>query len=209
MIILSEKALALIIEFEVGGGKDYYDRHLSSPTWPGAASGVTVGLGYDCGYNIAVQIQNDWAGRIADAACRRLAECALIRGTAAAGLVHGLKDIVVGWDAALGVFRDVSAPKFSALTAKSFPGIENLPANAQGALVSLVFNRGNAMEGPRRAEMREIRKIIMEAETPVAIKLQRIAAQLRAMTRLWVGTAIERGMTRRRNAEAELVETQW
>ena len=41
--------------------------------------------------------------------------------------------------------------------AKKFIG---LPLDAQGALVSLVFNRGTSMEGDRRAEMRAIRDAV-------------------------------------------------
>ena len=46
----SPKALDLILEYEVGGGKAYYDKYLSRPTWPGGASGMTLAIGVDCGY---------------------------------------------------------------------------------------------------------------------------------------------------------------
>jgi GH24 family phage-related lysozyme (muramidase) len=77
--------------------------------------------------------------------------------------------------------------------------MERLHPNAQAALVSLVFNRGNSLVGERRSEMRAIRDAVARSDH------REIARQLRAMVRLWRGTDIERGMTRRRNAEAALV----
>jgi peptidoglycan hydrolase-like protein with peptidoglycan-binding domain len=32
--ILSYKAIQLILEFEIGGGQQYYEKFLQSPTWP-------------------------------------------------------------------------------------------------------------------------------------------------------------------------------
>ena len=57
---LTDEGRALLYEFEVGGGQRYYERFLARPTWPGFASGVTVGVGYDCGYNSAEVILQDW-----------------------------------------------------------------------------------------------------------------------------------------------------
>ena len=53
----STKALNLILEYEVGGGKSYYDKYLSHPTWPGGASGTTVAIGIDCGYYTTTELQ--------------------------------------------------------------------------------------------------------------------------------------------------------
>ena len=48
---ISDKAFKLIIKYEVGGGEAYYNKYLKKPSWPGAFSGVTIGVGYDLGYN--------------------------------------------------------------------------------------------------------------------------------------------------------------
>lgn len=83
-----------------------------------------------------------------------------------------------------------------------WPGFDELNANCQGALISLVFNRGAAMNGSRRIEMREIR------DNLVPIKdCEGIATQIKKMKRLWAGTTIEGGMNRRRDAEAALART--
>ena len=71
--------------------------------------------------------------------------------------------------------------------------------NCQGALVSLVFNRGASMKGDRRIEMRAIRNLAPQKD------YAGIAQQFRKMKRLWIGTDIEKGMSRRRDAEADLV----
>jgi hypothetical protein len=55
------------------------------------------------------------------------------------------------------------------------------------------------MAGERRREMRAIRDDCVPAADTACI-----AAQLRAMARLWVGPDIEGGMRRRRHAEAAL-----
>ena len=46
----SDKALALLLKYEVGGGRNYYEKYLSKFTWPGGASGPTIGIGIDCAY---------------------------------------------------------------------------------------------------------------------------------------------------------------
>jgi len=94
----------------------------------------------------------------------------------------------------------VTVPKFYNLTKKAFPGFEELPADVQGGLVSLVFNRGTSMEGDRRREMRAIRDLVRKKD------VKGIADQIRQMKRIWVGTSIEQGIARRRNAEADLIE---
>jgi GH24 family phage-related lysozyme (muramidase) len=78
-----------------------------------------------------------------------------------------------------------------------------LHPDAQGALVSLVFNRGAAMQGDRRREMREVRDAVASTTLPTEEKLRSIAASILSMKRLWPDTL---GLRRRRDAEAKLVE---
>ena len=85
---------------------------------------------------------------------------------------------------------------------RAFPGFDELRPNAQAALVSLVFNRGASMIGDGRREMRAIRDRGVPARD-----YDGIAAEFRAMTRVWQGTEIYNGMRRRRYAEADLVAT--
>jgi GH24 family phage-related lysozyme (muramidase) len=189
----------LILDYEVGGGRPYYENHLARPTWPGASSGVTIGVGYDCGYNSAPVIRHDW-DLLDNRARSRLAATALVSGARARPLASSLRDVLIRWNIAETVFNRVTLARFTSLTARTFPGFEQLETNAQAALVSLIFNRGSSMTGPRRAEMRAIRAAVPRRD------YRAIAAQLRAMKRIWSGQGME-GLLRRREAEARLVES--
>lgn len=70
----------------------------------------------------------------------------------------------------------------------------------RGALLSLVYNRGASLEGPRRSEMKKI-------AVWVKVKnLSKIGAEIRAMKRLWAGDPNMKGLLTRRDREAALVE---
>ncbi|MCX6366980.1 MAG: hypothetical protein NTX57_09760 [Armatimonadetes bacterium] len=198
---LSSASLKLILQFEVGGGKTYYEKLLKSPTWPGEASGVTIGVGYDLGYYDAAQIQADWEDYLTPKALKRLIACAGKRGKDAEKAIAGVKDIVIDWDDALAVFKNTTISTFWRKAKLAFPGVEKLHPNARGAMLSLVFNRGTSLVGERRKEMRAIKELVTEKD------YEGIADQLEAMKRIWVGTTIAEGMNRRRDAEAALVRT--
>ena len=125
--------------------------------------------------------------------------CGLTEDAAKTGL-DSVRDMIVPWELAWEVFNVVTVPKFYNLTKEAFPGFEELPANVQGGLVSLVFNRGTSMQGNRRLEMRVVRDLVTKKN------VHGIAEQIRKMKRIWLGTPIEKGMTRRREAEADLIE---
>ncbi len=196
---LTPAASKLILDYEVGGGQKYYEKKLLHPTWPGGASGVTIGVGYDLGYNTSTQFQADWGTRLAAADFTRLKACLGSKAATAKGLVPGVKDISVPWTAASAVFFALTVPRFHREAEGAFPGMDKLPGDAQGALVSLVFNRGASMKGDSRREMRAIRELVPKGD------LKGIAAQLRSMERLWKGKNLD-GLIARREAEAKLVE---
>jgi hypothetical protein len=191
---LSDNSRKLILDFEVGGGEAYYNKYLSRPSWPGEASGVTIGIGYDCGYNSRETILQDWAGL--ESASRLAATAGKIRSSAKA-LIPKLRDIQVPWDLALEVYEEDTVPKFWELTRRAYPGFDDLHPDAQGVLLSLTFNRGAAMSGDRRLEMRSIRALVPRKD------YEGMAKQLRDMKRIWPNTA---GLRRRRDAEAALMQ---
>jgi hypothetical protein len=197
--VLSEKAIELIVEFEVGGKANYE----KNPTWPEEKSGITIGIGYDLGYNTQSVFLQDWQ-RLDKASLERLKVCCGLKELNAKSVLNNVKDIVVPWEIAWDVFQNINMPRFYQRTCKAFPGLENLPSDAQGALVSLVFNRGNSMKdeakGLSRLQMRNIRDLVPKKD------LKGIAEQIRAMKDLWKGKKIEKGMARRREAEAVLIE---
>lgn len=195
----NEATLRLLLRFEVGGGEEYYNRLLRSPTWPGEASGVTIGVGYDLGYNSPETIRHDWAGQLNDQIIERLVTVAGKKGQQARAALGSVRDIIIPWAAAFAVFQTVTIPKFWEKTSTVFPGVGDTHPNCQGGLLSLVFNRGESLVGDRRREMRAIRELVSAKD------YREIARQIRLMKRLWRGTSIERGMSRRRDAEADLV----
>jgi hypothetical protein len=203
--MLSKKSLDLILEFEVGGGENYYNKFLKSPAWPGEQSGVTIGVGYDLGYVNKAEFSEDWKD-LPKETFDRLYKVVGIKGYNAKNLIRGLKDISIPWDLALKVFNNKTVTKFYNLTQQTFPNFDNLPEDAKGGLVSLVFNRGNALEGDRRREMKLIRDGMKLVSVYDQKALTFIANQIRNMKRIWAGGSIEKGMSRRRDAEAKLIE---
>lgn len=188
----------MIVGFEISS-KTYYAQKLERPTWPGGASGVTIGIGYDLGYNTKAKITADWGNRLSPADLAALLTSAGKTGAAARAMIPGLRHVKVPLADATAVFEANTLPRYAGDTRRAYPGVEALPADAQGALLSLVFNRGSAMSGDRRREMRAIKALV------TARDLRGIAAQIVAMKRLWNARELP-GLHKRRDAEAKLVE---
>lgn len=193
------QAVDLIVGFEIGSPA-LYTKRFTRPVWPGAASGATVGVGYDLGYHAATVIAIDWQRH---AQHRRMQTAAGITGKPAQAKARELADVVVEYPIARQVFDETSLVEYCRLARRAFGGdrFDAMPAKARGAIVSVVFNRGSSMTGPTRIEMRAIRDECVPAGDAACV-----ARQLRAMKRLWKNSAIEAGMNRRRDAEAHLAE---
>jgi len=191
----SQKALKLIIDFE----------GINQPgRWPGHLSGITLGYGYDLGYVTVDQLESDWEGCFTDEAFERLKGAVGERGPDAQALAPRLVDIKGKPLDAQRVLLLRTIPAYTDLARRTFPGFEQLPLDAQGALVSLAYNRGGSTKDSpgtdNRRELRAIRDLVPRMD------LAGITAQLRSMTRLWQGKGLA-GLLRRRDAEAALVES--
>lgn len=197
---LSPQGHALIVEYETGG-MAWYNRNPHPEAPDERYSGITEGIGYDNSTVDRGVIRVDWK-ILGDKNANRLADTHSYRGRVAKQHLHEVSDILVPWMVALDVFDRVDCARTYALCKRTFPGFEELRVNAQAAIVSLVFNRGNAMSGPNRSEMRDIRDYGVPSRD-----YDRIATAFRKMTRVWKGTEIYNGMRNRRYAEAKLVET--
>jgi hypothetical protein len=193
----SRKALELILQFEIGS-RAQYERLYAQPIWPGGESGVTIGIGYDLGFTPKQQIEADWDPFFEKPERAALAAVQGAKGAAAEQLARGLKHIKIPLAAAEPVFYTSTLPRFARITRDAFPGIEELPPDAQGALLSLVFNRGASFAGDRRKEMKVIRDDVAGGRATLAS----IADQFEAMQRLWPDA---RGLRERRVREAEFV----
>ena len=190
---LSEKGIQRIINWETGG-ESYYDRN---PEWPGEASGITIGVGWDLGHTSVAETTRSWRGKIDDATLALLVSVSGHRGEAAQTRLPHVRHLMIPWAAALAVFQDVTIPTWYLRTLRIYPQVDEMPGDCAAALVSLVFNRGPNLTGDRRKEMAEIQRLLRVGE------LGGVPDQLRAMKRLWPDT---KGLRRRRDEEAELFE---
>lgn len=195
---IAPAAVDLIIRWEVSS-EAYYRSRLKHPIWPGGASGITWGIGYDGGHQTARDIRAAWA---AHAQAGRLAGTSGIAGEPARAALPDYTDIAVPWPMARQVFASDSLPLYRSAARRAFGApFDALPLGAQGALLSLVYNRWISMAGRRNAEKRAIRDDCLPARD-----VHCIGAQLRAMCRLWAGTPNGPGLCARREDEARLAE---
>ena len=197
----SEKTLDLLLKYEVGGGKFYYEKYLSKFTWPGGASGPTIAIGVDCAYYTPEELANIFSFLNSEQ-LNLIKEASGKTGERGSEYTKKLRaaDIVVTWEKALDIFNTLTWPKFTKLAERAFPGLSELDPDAYGAIISLVFNRGTSLKGESRKEMVNIKEIIPSKN------YKQIAKELRNMKRIWIGKGLD-GLLERREAEANLVES--
>lgn len=199
-LIASKKSLDIIVEFEVSS-KAIYERKYKSPILPGESSGITIGIGYDLGHVNSTTFTNDWKNVLNNS------DFSILLGTvgktklnAQNALTDQVKRVTIDWNTAIEVFYTKSMPVWARNTRKIYPGLEKLPPDAQGAIISLVYNRGFSLgQEDRRLEMRNLVSLISVGN------LKSIASEIRKMKRLWAITE-SRGIHIRRDKEADLIE---
>jgi hypothetical protein len=198
IIMISSKSVDLIIQFEVGG-RAYYEKALQKPTWAGGDSGITIGLGYDCGYNTEKQFFKDWGNQLTPNFLEPLRRVVGLKGEQAKSMLRGeLLQVRVPYNAAYEVFVKCSIPRYYALTKAIYPELDTLNEDTQGALVSMVYNRGNKIEGDSRLEMKAIVDMVAKRD------YLGIAEEIEKSKRLWEQRGLD-GLVKRREAEADLV----
>jgi hypothetical protein len=195
----SPKALDLILKYEVGGGKSYYDRFLAKPTWPGGASGMTLGIGVDCGYYTPAELEKIF-NFLPKKQLDIVKGASGKKGLAGKEYTNQYKNsgIIITWDQAVDIFNDLIWPKFAKLAERAFPELDKLCDNAYGAIVSLVFNRGSSLTGDSRREMREIKILVPKKD------YRSIALEFQKMKRIWKDKGLD-GLLERRDAESNLI----
>ena len=197
--IPSDKAIASVEKWENFPAN--FDGTLS---WPGGASGITAGYGYDVGYATASDVKADWGDVVPAATLTKMLACLGIKGTAARARLPLVRGVYVTQAAADHVFRERDLPRYAAMTVQAFPNADELSGDSFGALWATVMNRGAAMNDTAgypgsRLEMRQIR------DACGARRFDEVTGFLRSMTRLWVGQNLG-GLITRYNETAELFE---
>jgi len=200
---MTKESLHLIIGHEIGaewaGDTRYYKKFCTMPTYPGGQSGVTIGIGYDLGYNNRQQIKLDWGGRVSGNHLSFFLNCSGIKGEMSKRMITPTtRTLTVPYEIAMEVFENVSLPKFTKMTKAIYPNLENLNETTQAVLIGLVYNRGNSLQGDRRLEMKELVEHTNNADYAA------IASTIDKMKRLWVGSDVS-GLVKRREEEAKSI----
>lgn len=194
---VGQRAIDLIIAEEIGSPELYTARY-QNPVWPGGASGVTIGIGYDLGQHSADQIRADWSPHLSPDDVESLVLAAEVRGDDANVAMIHVRQVVVPIAAAMSVFNDATLPKYAQGTEDALSNCDALAADAFGALVSIGYNRGNAgwdMDDDRHEEMADI------SDAMDARQFAKIPALILAMRRLW---PVNSALWNRRAHEATL-----
>ena len=196
--MISKKSIDLIIQHEIGG-RAVYDKKYNKPIWAGGESGITIGFGFDMGYTSDKQFMADWSGAINLNFINALRPTIGIKGTQAKAMLKGeILNVRIPYNTAYEVFVKSSLPRYYAMTKKIYPNMDLLNEDTKGALVSVVFNRGNKLEGDSRAEMRAIVDLIAKQD------YDGIAEQIEKSKRLWENRGLD-GLVVRRESEADLI----
>jgi len=193
----SRASLDLLVGFEVGS-RQRYEREYQQPVWPGGQSGVTIGIGYDLGMTDKARIREDWSPLLTEAEVMALIAVQGVVGPDAKALVRGISHVRIPYEAAAQVFFTRTLPLFAALTRQAFPGVQKLPADAQGMLLSLVYNRGASTSGARRREMANLQRLMRASR----LSLPALAAEFESMKRLWPELP---GLQSRRQREGDVI----
>lgn len=202
---VSQKAVDLIVYYEVGG-RSYYENKLSKPTvpaWQTTQSGVTIGFGFDCGYNTKEQIKQATTGILSEKEINALQSVSGMKGKQAyyVGLPKVRNTVNVDYKEAEKIFFKDSLPRFTKQTASAFNlSPTRLSPDCNGALTSLVYNRGPSTANTNsRKEMRDIKYHISQKQE------NKVPNDIRSMKRLWNYSSLK-GLHLRRDAEAKLFE---
>ncbi len=203
---LDTNGVAFIAQEETGG-LEYYDIHTRWPHFPGEASGITIGVGYDLRFNTREDFYATWGDRLPDAFLAELARDIGRRGSGKRARELRQMGIEVPFKAAWPLFVDRTLSRFYEDTLAVYPTLERLSKLCRSVLVSIVFNRGSSLKGDPRREMRAIQTILARADEAGADEAQKmeilaeVEDQIVSMKRLWSPTS---GVFKRRQAEANL-----
>lgn len=202
--LLATNGVAMIGREETGG-LALYEALSRWPQFPGASSGITIGVGYDLRFNSEADLRALWGPHLPANALDALAREIGKRGSKRRAAELKKMGIEVPFKAAWPVFIEKTLPRYYQETVAIYPSLPRLPSLCRSVLVSIVFNRGASLKGGTRTEMRTIQEILAEADSPGLDQAQRkrvladVEDQILSMRRLW---PVSSGLQKRRQTEA-------
>ena len=197
---INQAIMAFEVSWSPTTGFATYNKKYARPVVPdpiNTDSGVTVGIGYDCSVMSSAKIIKDWSSVLPADMVTSLSKCAGLKKQAAVGALQTVKNVFVSIEAALQVFYNNTIFSYSKQALSIYPNIINIHPIEASVIVSLVYNRGSALEGDRRREMKQLVGAINRDND------KEMADLIRSMCRLWPNT---KGLQIRRKAEAALIE---
>ncbi len=197
---INKAIMAFEVSWSPQSGFAVYNRKYRKPVVPDpdkTSSGVTIGIGYDCGQYSANKIKLDWQSVLPLHMVNALTAVAGFKKRTAVNSLPSLSVVDVPIEAALLVFYHTTIFEFAKKAAAIYPDLFKLNPVEQSVIVGLVYNRGASLDGDRRREMKQLVTAIKNDEEKTMADL------IRSMARLWPDTE---GLRRRRLAEAVLID---
>lgn len=202
--VLSREAVELVIGHEVQSRDGYNEQ----PLWPGGRnSGVTIGIGYDLGQQSNRQIQADWGSSLSAGDVALLQGVSDHRGSSSRAAAAAIQSVRIPYDTAHHVLMDIVLARYVSETYSAFPRMVETHPHSQGALVSLVYNRGGGMtDSTKEDAVEESRREMRGVRDSIAAgRFAEVPGHIRAMKRVWAGQNLG-GLITRREDEALLFE---
>lgn len=177
--------------------------YMASPYVPenSNSSGVTLGYGFDLGQQTIATMRATISDFYTEQQLSRLEAAIGFTGQKAKDLLSGISDIIISKNDATILAMKMKA-KYAQIVVDTYPEVLNTHPHSQGAILSLVINRGTSFIVPSvaaRVEMKNIQTDFTQGN------LVDIPVQIRSMKRLWVGKGLD-GLIKRREGEAKLFE---
>lgn len=197
---INKAIMAFEVSWSPAIGFAVYNKKYRKPVVPDPAntySGVTIGIGYDCGQYTANKIKLDWQSVLPLHMVNALTAVTGLKKQQAVKSLPSLSVVDVPIEAALQVFYNTTIFEFAKKAASIFPDMFKLNPVEQSVITGLVYNRGASLDGDRRREMKELVAAIKNDDDAVMADL------IISMGRLWPDTP---GLKRRRLVEAALIK---
>jgi GH24 family phage-related lysozyme (muramidase) len=182
----------------------------SHPYVPGGQSGVTIGYGYDLGQQTPTSVQEKLTPYFTTAQISLFLQVVGLQGLAAHNALPIVSSISIPHTFADQAFLE-HMHEFALITAHAYPRMVYLHPDCQGALLSLVFNRGIAFSVNNKGqqghpdfvadvhrEQRNIRDLLANGHVDL------ISNEFSSMKRIWLYDPLHKftGLRARRDEEA-------